>query len=278
MSPETMEASQVAYSARVEELKAQGMEGERMMLPAMQRGDYFKGGILHSSNGEPKEHAYETDDGRMVVFPIVDPADLPSRSLTPEQINAIRESVRDRCFGGYVDYRDKTFDGFFDEGTDRDAFDKCLYYRDAFSEMAATGAGLMLYGELGTGKTHLAACLCNALIDKGRKPLMTNVTRLVDRGIARHGDLDGLLNELSEYDLIVLDDFGSERNGENMPARVFQVVDFLASNRIPVIVTTNMTAEQIHHPHESVKKILARLWKCTPVEVKGKNRRQMRVM
>ena len=47
-------------------------------------------------------------------------------------------------------------------------------YVDNFDEMLSRGKGLLFYGQVGTGKTFISACIANALIDKGHPCLVTN--------------------------------------------------------------------------------------------------------
>ena len=83
-------------------------------------------------------------------------------------------------------------------------------YVDNFQQFKADGKGLLLHGGVGTGKTFAAACIVNALIDKGRPCLMTNFSRILNTlwGI---DEKQAYIDSLNKFDLLVLDDLGIER-------------------------------------------------------------------
>ena len=72
-----------------------------------------------------------------------------------------------------------TFDS--DDGTTPVIANAMKAYVDNFSSFRKSGKGLLLYGDVGTGKTFYAACIVNALIDKGYPCLMTNFSRLTNQ-------------------------------------------------------------------------------------------------
>lgn len=46
-----------------------------------------------------------------------------------------------------------------------------------WSEMKAKSIGLLLWGDVGTGKSFFAGCIANALLEQGVPVLMTNFSR-----------------------------------------------------------------------------------------------------
>lgn len=67
--------------------------------------------------------------------------------------------------------REWNFD--YDDGS-TPAMDKAREYVAHWSLMRNEGIGLLLWGGVGTGKTYMAACIANALIDQERRVLMTD--------------------------------------------------------------------------------------------------------
>lgn len=165
-----------------------------------------------------------------------------------------------------------------DDGTDAKSSGIAQKYVDQFKRWKNEGKGLLLYGGVGTGKTFTAACIVNALIDKGVPCLMTNVARTVS-AMQSSENRQQYLDNLNGFDLMVLDDLGAERETEFMQEQVMQLIDARYRSGLPMIVTTNLTAAQIKNP-DSVQKerIYSRLMEmCFPVEMNGQDRRKAKL-
>lgn len=149
-------------------------------------------------------------------------------------------------------------------------------YVEKFQKMKEENVGLLLYGSVGTGKTFIAACIANALIDKGYPCLVTNFARLVNKLSSLKDDKQEYLDSLNEFDLLVIDDLNSERNTEFMNELVFNVIDSRCRAEKPIIVTTNLTQEEMREAKEIRKeRIFSRLSEmCIPIEVKAENDRR----
>ena len=142
-------------------------------------------------------------------------------------------------------------------------------YVEHFEEIE--GKGLLLYGSVGTGKTFIAACIANELIDRGHPCLVTNFARL-------ERDKDDL-DRLNMFDLLVIDDLGMERDSEYMGEIVQSIIDARYRSGKSLIITTNLTAAELKNPSDVRKqRIYSRLFEmCIPVEAKGKDRRKERL-
>lgn len=149
-------------------------------------------------------------------------------------------------------------------------------YVDNFEEMNKNGKGLLLFGNVGTGKTFISACIANALIEQGHPCLVTNFARLTNKISGMYEGKQDYLDSLNNYDLLVIDDLASERDTEFMGEIVQTIIDARYRAKKPLIVTTNLTAEELKNPAEVRKqRIYSRLFEmCIPIEVKGKDRRK----
>ena len=163
-----------------------------------------------------------------------------------------------------------------DDGSNPKLTNAMRKFVDNFSTFQKEGKGLLLFGTVGTGKTFLAACVANALIDKGIPCLVTNFARIANEVQGLFEGKQEYYDNLNRFPLLVIDDLSAERKTEYMQEIVFNVIDSRYRANLPLIVTTNLTREELMHPSELMyERIFSRLFEmCTPIEVSGKDRRQ----
>jgi DNA replication protein DnaC len=152
-------------------------------------------------------------------------------------------------------------------------------YAINFDEFRKQGKGLLLFGTVGTGKTYAAACIANALIDRGIPVLMTNFARIANTVGGMWEGKQEYYDSLNKFPLLILDDLAAERKTEYMSEIVFNVIDARYRAGLPLIITTNLTSEELKHPSDiSYQRTFSRLLEmCLPVEVKGKDKRLERL-
>ena len=197
--------------------------------------------------------------------------ELEQAKLRDEQME--RDKLRSVCFnktnmGGW------TFEA--DDRRDPRLSDAMLRYAEQFNDFKRDGKGLLLHGAVGTGKTYYAACIANYLIDRGQRVLMRNFAELTNQMQANFGAKQAIIDDLNRYPLLILDDLGAERNTEYMQEMVFNIIDSRYRSGLPMIVTTNLTADEIKHPKDvASQRIYDRvIERCFPIEVSGRSRRR----
>lgn len=148
-------------------------------------------------------------------------------------------------------------------------------YVEHFDEFRKSGKGLLLFGTVGTGKSYASACIANALIDKGIPVLMTNFARIANTVGGMWEGKQEYYDSLNRFPLLILDDLATERKTEYMQEIVFSVIDARYRAGLPLIVTTNLTSEELKHPSDiSYQRTFSRLLEmCVPVKVEGKDKR-----
>lgn len=140
-----------------------------------------------------------------------------------------------------------------------------------------SNTGLLLFGDVGTGKSFFAGCIANALLERDVPVLMTNFPAILARLTGVFGeDRSAFLGSLDEYDLLILDDLGVERGSEYAMEQMFSVVDARYRSRKPMIVTTNLKLDELKHPADLAHaRIYERiLERCAPILFDGKNFRK----
>lgn len=154
--------------------------------------------------------------------------------------------------------------------------DAAKQYAEQFKQHLKDSRGLLYYGPVGTGKTFLAACIANAVIDLGYRVRMTNFATVAN-DMQSTWEKDAYIKDLCRYDLLILDDLGAERKSEYMQEIVFNVIDARSRAHLPVIVTTNLTRPELGNPADmAYKRIYSRvLERCLAVEVDGNDRRMV---
>ena len=144
-------------------------------------------------------------------------------------------------------------------------------YVAKWGEVFKANQGLMFYGKAGSGKTHLAACIANELLDRGVSVVMTSCSRLADMVLHSDESEAEILGRLNIARLLILDDLGAERNSEYISERVYNIIDARYRSCKPLIVTTNVGIEEFSRDTDATRsRIYSRIKEmCYPVEVNG---------
>ena len=163
-----------------------------------------------------------------------------------------------------------------DDRRNAELSDAMLKYVKNFEDFKKEGTGLLLHGNVGTGKTFYAACIANALVDEGYNVLMTNFAKLTN---TLQGMFDGkqeYIDNLNKYKLLIIDDLGIERKTEYMQEQVFNIIDSRYRTGLPFIITTNLSLVDISNTTDiAYSRIYDRiLERCFPIEVSGVSRRK----
>lgn len=105
--------------------------------------------------------------------------------------------------------------------------------------------GLLLIGEPGTGKTHLAVAALNILIARGFEGLFFDYQNLLERIRAGYDASSGQSDREAyrsalDSEILLLDDLGAHRVTDWVEDTVTSIVTYRCNNRKPLIATTNL--------------------------------------
>ena len=155
--------------------------------------------------------------------------------------------------------------------------DKARAYVENWKEAYKNNTGLLLFGDVGTGKSFFAGCIANALLDRDVPVLMTNFPTILNRltGMFSEDKAD-FIASFDEYDLLIIDDLGVERSTEYAMEQMFFVIDSRYRSRRPMIITTNLKLSELKNPPDLAHaRIYDRiLERCAPILFDGKNFRE----
>ena len=251
--------------------------------PAEERlGDYRdeKDGLLRCGV------CHEKKEFRIQIFPDQPPSVVPvpcecmKKKQREEEAERKAREARDRIEAmrrqGLADdlYLGYTFAD--DDRRDEKASRIARRYVTEFDQFTAHNIGLMLYGEVGVGKSFLAGCIANALIDHGNYVLMSTVQNLVaEAGKDFNEDREEVFREIAGARLLILDDFGVERNTEYMTEQTYEIINARYKAKKPLIITTNLSPALMEQEKSLDKRrIYERIMEmCQTVRVNGGSRR-----
>ena len=87
-------------------------------------------------------------------------------------------------------------------------------YVEQWQTMRSESLGLLLWGGVGTGKSFLAGCIANALMEQEVPVRITNFARILNELNSSFSGRNEAIDKFCHYPLLVIDDFGMERGTE----------------------------------------------------------------
>lgn len=252
---------------------------EQNKNPVMEEGDYTADGLLHCGKcNTPKQtvitHPFTGEETKVncICKCQKEQMEREEKEQREREIKRARERKRYSSFED-SDYLSCTFES--DDGQQPEKLKQMRNYAKHFQTFREKGQGLLLFGDVGTGKTFYSACIANELIDNGYKVLMTNFPSLIAK-IQAEAFNEDLSSKLNRYDLLIVDDLGVERSTEYMQEHVYNIVDGRYRAGKPIIVSTNLTSEELKHPKNVMAaRIYGRiLEKCLPIKFTGPDKRK----
>ena len=194
------------------------------------------------------------------------------QAMEKERENRIYQK-RKRVFGSAQGLMDCTFDR--DNGS-TPQLEYARQYVEHWVEMRKENMGLLFWGPAGTGKTFAAACIANALVERevGVRLITLGEALLNLYGMSGEERIQ-YLEVLTTCGLLILDDFGVERRTPYAREQVYEIINRRYLSGRPMIVTTNLTLEELKHADRDDGRIHDRvLERCVPVCFNGPSLRQ----
>jgi DNA replication protein DnaC len=144
-------------------------------------------------------------------------------------------------------YQDKTFQTFYadvEHYTDSDNDRLRIALTQAMKYAEAPEGWLILRGNSGAGKTHLAAAIAHESVKRGARTIFATVPDLLDHLRATYApqsevSYDERFDLLSRVNMLILDDLGAESPTPWAQEKLYQLIDHRYNAKLPTIITTN---------------------------------------
>lgn len=202
-----------------------------------------------------------------------------AKAKEQEHRNKVLE-IKRRCFIEQSQ-ENYTFENA-DESTDQELLKKVKRYVEKFQSIRERNLGLLIYGGVGTGKTYISCSIANAIIEKYLYECkVINFSQILN-DLQKGGfslDRNEYISDLTSKTLLVLDDFGIERNTEYALEQIYNVINARYQKQKPTIITTNIDYQDM--TKEQTDLMMARIYSriiemSVPLKIVGEDRRKQK--
>lgn len=131
------------------------------------------------------------------------------------------------------------------------ALSVCQAFADSWPEKKADGGSLVLTGGPGTGKTHLACAVANAVMRDHlavcKFGTVATVLRFIKDTYRRDSELteQGAIERLVQPDLLIVDEVGVQIGSEHEKMLMFEVLNARYQECRPTILISNLAADEL---------------------------------
>lgn len=170
------------------------------------------------------------------------------------------------------------FDNFEINNCNKKVFNNLINYSEKLVNNIEK-KGVILVGNNGVGKTHLACSIANRFIEKGIPVIYGTLINLLAE-LRNSYEIDNNISEMEiiklyeNVDLLIIDDLGKEKPSEWGLEKLFTIINSRYENNLPVIITTNYNQNSlikrlsINEELETAKSIISRLYEmCYLVKI-----------
>ena len=122
----------------------------------------------------------------------------------------------------------------------------CKQYANEFQSNCEIGKNLMMLGNPGTGKNHLATAIFRQVVVAGFSVLKVTAAQLLDEfwKIGFEGR-ENWLKELGAVDLLMIDEIGRSSEGKSAGDAFFRVINSRYEAQKPTVIATNLDAKAL---------------------------------
>ncbi|MBE7075613.1 MAG: AAA family ATPase [Clostridiales bacterium] len=111
---------------------------------------------------------------------------------------------------------------------------------------------ILIAGEVGVGKTHLAKCMAKTLIEKGKVVKIVTALNLNQdmKEFSKRND-ETILNNYLDIEILFIDDLGTEPLYKNVTEQfLYLIINERKMKKLPTIITTNLDLDDIRNRYD----------------------------
>ena len=165
----------------------------------------------------------------------------------------------------------------------RNVFNRCRKYCEVANKVLDEGIGIYMYGNKGTGKSRLTACMANELMSKYYTVLYTNfseISKYIRNTFKKTSETESsFLEKLATIDFLFIDDFGTEKVTKDdqdlwLQEKIFEVINKRYNNNKPIIFTSNYSLQELIEERGLADKTVDRINEiCELMKIEGSSYR-----
>lgn len=248
-----------------------------------EEGDYEQDGILMCGKCNTPRRKYIDANGTSILVPVPCKCrkEADAAKALEDQRQKDFESMQGLKKGSLIDskFKDCNFATCMVVPDNKKQVRLCKSYADRFEEMLEKNQGLLLYGNVGTGKSYLSACIANNIMERLHSVCATSMVKIMDlaRDFKEKDTLTNLEAKMMKADLLILDDLGTESKGSYASEIVYRVIDGRYRVKKPMVITTNLSLVQMQNCMDIDKaRVYDRILEvCYPILFDGKSFRAL---
>lgn len=196
-----------------------------------------------------------------------------------QQASLLSERYRNVTFENTTLGKNPTFD---------EAYKRCKKYCEVANEILKRGMGIYIWGDKGTGKTHLTCCMANELIKQYKQVLLTNFFEISKSIMATYNNNNDsnemdLIQRIASVDFLFIDDLGTEKltkNGEDtwLQSKIYDVINKRYNAMKPTIFTSNYSLPTLIEERGLMDKTADRILQMSTaiIKIEGESNRSAR--
>lgn len=214
---------------------------------------------------------YKCEKCRDMTFVIVNDEAVPC------ECKAMREAEEILNKSGISEeFRNRRFSNFDYERSMQisDAYRKAKLYVRHFRDIEKERVNsIMFMGQVGSGKTHLSLAIANELMDGGVGVVYMSYREVITRikqNITDEVYYHRIMGRYKNARVLLIDDLFKGKISDSDVNIMFELINFRYFNRLPVIISCEMSVEEVLNVDEAIGSRLVEMSKEFLVRISGK--------